>query len=355
MQRRVMQWLVCPTCGGGLDITVFSSREEEIIEGEFYCDCGERYPVIHGVPRLLTGEMRNDLPLLYPDFYQLYNGCSEQNIDNKKDSDESIKQETKERFGYEWTYFPEYECKNFEAFIEPLPKGFMQGKLGLDVGCGAGRHVCQANIHGAEMVAIDLSQAVDSAYQNNRGNEHVHVVQADVYHLPFRQGTFDFIYSLGVLHHLPQPEEGYRKLIPLLKPCGAIFIWLYSYMPRKLALECLRFIARKLSNDNIRRFAWLCNLVDYGLVINLYRIFKMIPWIGEILEKATPLRVREYAEHGYRVSYTDWYDRLSAPITNYYKQDVMEGWLQRSGLSNTQLQPVGDSWWWLYGNAKGSE
>jgi len=255
MQRRVMQWLVCPVCNGGLDINVFSSREEEIIEGELYCACGECYPVIHGVPRLLTDEMRNDLPLLYPDFYQLYHGCSGQNIDNKKDSDESTKQETKERFGYEWTYFPEYECKNFEAFIEPLPKGFMQGKLGLDVGCGAGRHAYQASRLGAEILAVDLSQAVDSAYQNNCNNRQVHVVQTDVYHLPFRQQTFDFIYSLGVLHHLPHPEKGYRGLIPLLKTGGAFFVWLYAYAPRKVALEGLRFMAQRLSNENIRRLA----------------------------------------------------------------------------------------------------
>jgi len=347
-----MQWLVCPACGGELDLKVFASHAEEIMEGELHCHCGEWYPVIRGVPRLLLGEMRVDIPLLYPDFYHAHYQSADQRHDEKKPSDESIEQETKERFGYEWTYFSEYECENFEEFIEPLPKGFMQGKLGLDVGCGAGRHVYQASKLGAEMLAIDLSQAVDAAYRNNRDNPRGHIVQADLYHLPFRPGTFDFIYSLGVLHHLPQPEEGYRRIIPLLKPGGAFFAWLYAYALRKVALEGLRFVAQRLSNDNIRRFAWLCNLVDYGIVVNAYKLLRVIPGIGALVERLTPSRVREYAGHGYQVSYTDWYDRLSAPVTNYYKQGTMEGWLQRSGLSNTQLRPIGDSWWWLYGEAR---
>jgi len=137
-----------------------------------------------------------------------------------------------------------------------------------------------------------------------------------------------------------------------LKTGGAFFVWLYAYAPRKVALEGLRFMAQRLSNENIRRLAWLCNLVDYGVVVNCYKLFRSVPGIGSIVERMTPSRVREYAGHGYRVSYTDWYDRLSAPITNYYKQGEMDGWLQRSGLSHTQLLPIEDSWWWLYGEKR---
>jgi len=346
-----MQWLVCPSCGGELNLKVFVSHAEEIMEGELDCRCGEWYPLIHGVPRMLLADMRADLPLLYPDFYQAYDISESQSHDTKKLSDESVEQETKDRFGYEWSYFSEYECENFEEFIAPLPRGFLQGKLGLDVGCGAGRHVCVANKLGAEMLAIDLSRAVDSAYKNNWDNPRGHIVQADLYRLPFRQKTFDFIYSLGVLHHLSRPEEGYRGIIPLLKPGGAFFVWVYAHALRKVALEVLRFVTQRLSNDNIRRFAWLCNLVDYGIVVNCYKLFRAIPGIGTLVDRVTPSRISEYAGHGYRVSYADWYDRLSAPVTNYYKRGTMEGWLQRSGLSNTQLRPIGDSWWWLYGEA----
>ena len=253
------------------------------------------------------------------------------------------------RFSYEWTYFSDYDCDNFSSFIQPLEKDFLKGKLGLDVGCGAGRHSSAASQKGAEIIAIDISQAVDAAYQNNKENENVHVVQADIYNLPFRPNTFQFIYSLGVLQHLPEPERGYLTLIPFLKDGGALFIWIYAYAPRKVALEFLRAISQRLSNDNIRSMAYLCNLLDYGIFVNLYRFLAHLAIFSRLAERWFPKRLKEYAAHGYRVAYADWFDRLSAPITNYYKKEELIEWLTRSEMHNTKILPVNDSWWWLYG------
>ena len=243
---------------------------------------------------------------------------------------------------------PEY----MEGESVEIPTDFLKGKLGLDVGCGMGRHALQASKEGAEVVAIDLSQAVDIAFHNNINNEYVHVVQADIYNLPFRKETFQFIYSLGVLHHLPNPELGYKTLIPFLEKGGSLFIWLYAYASRKVVSEILRSVAKRLSNDNIRRMAYLCNLVDYGIFINLYRLLKNLPFIGKWAKQSSPLRIKEYAECGFRIAYADWFDRLSAPISNYYKETEMRDWLKRSDLCNKKVALVGDSWWWLYGERK---
>ena len=183
-------------------------------------------------------------------------------------------------------------------------------------------------------------------------NECVHVVQADIYNLPIKDKSFDFIFSIGVLHHLPDPELGYRSLIPLLNAGGALFIWVYAYAARKVALELLRFVSQRLTNANIRRMAYVCNLVDYGVFVNFYRLLSALPLVGSLVKNSSPFRVKEYARHGFKVGYTDWFDRLSAPITNYYKRHDMIEWLGRSELSNTMLKFVEDSWWWLYGERK---
>ncbi len=202
------------------------------------------------------------------------------------------------------------------------------------------------------MIAIDLSTAVDAAYQNNVAYENVHVVQADIFNLPIKSSSFDFIFSLGVLHHLPDPQRGYRLLIPLLKEGGALFVWVYAFAARKVALELLRFISQRLTNINIRRMAYLCNLVDYGIFVNLYRMLSVLPLVSRLAENCSPYRVKEYARHGFKVGYVDWFDRLSAPISNYYRRDEMMKWLERSQLNNTSLHLVEDSWWWLYGERK---
>jgi len=352
MHKKLMQWLCCPLCKSDLNLDKFEFTHGEVLEGALICgSCDCSYPVIAGVPRMLTGEMQEDFRHQYPDFFDLYDSRLKTGKAELTDQALHKKRQTQSRFGYEWIQFDDYACDNFSEFIKPLSEGFFSGKLGLDVGCGAGRHIKGASQLGAEVIGVDLSQAVDAAYQNNVTSNNVHIVQADAYHLPFKSETFDFIYSLGVLHHMPAPEKAYHQLPTYLKSKGSLFVWLYAYMPRKVLLELLRIVSQKLSNKNIHRMAWLCNMVDYGIVINSYKLLSKLPLIGRIVDRFAPLRVIEYAGHGYQISLTDWYDRLSAPITNYYRQEKMQEWLDNSPLNNQQLQAVGDSWWWLYGEA----
>jgi SAM-dependent methyltransferase/uncharacterized protein YbaR (Trm112 family) len=352
MRENLLKWLICPVCEHEFKLEVISCNEDEIEEGGLECRCDQKFPIISGVPRLVCDGLREELEQLYPDFFTR----NSELIDSKRKSDKvgviERKKATMDRFGYEWLNFSDYNCDNFEPFISPLPDDFFKGKLGLDVGCGAGRHALQVNQRGAEIIAIDLSQAVDAAQKNNIANKQVHIIQADVYNLPFKPGIFDFIYSLGVLHHLPEPEKGYRALLPFLCDGGSLFIWLYAFSSRKIALEILRVVAQRLSNHNIRRMAYICNLIDYGIFINLFRVLQKIPVLNHWVRRYTPLRIIEYANHGFRVSYTDWFDRLSAPITNYFKEDEMKVWLEHCQLENTRLLLEGDSWWWLYGERK---
>ena len=352
MRERLLEWLVCPLCGGKLKLEIYLQEGQEITEGTLRCSCDQIFPIICGVPRMLIGSLQKDLMQSYPDFFHRYPELVDKAFISERDSIIVQKQETIDRFGYEWTHFNDYDCDNFKEFINPLPVNFFKGKLGLDIGCGAGRHARQASKLGAEVVCVDLSEAVDVAYKSNAGNELVHIVQSDVYNLPFNTGTFQFIYSLGVIHHLPEPERGYQALIPFLREKGSLFIWLYAYTPRKVALEVLRSFSQTLSNNNIRRLAYVYNLIDYGIFVNLYHLMCNMPLLGKLIHRNTFIRFKEYKEYGFRVGYIDWFDRLSAPITNFYKKNEVCKWLVRSGLCNTKLLPVGDSWWWLYGERK---
>lgn len=350
MKKKLLNLLICPCCGSELKLEVYLQNKNEIIEGKLYCSCKQNFPIIKGVPRLLRESLRRSLKRLYPEFFNRYSDLLEAETFSRQDLIiNKQKKATMGRFGYEWTVFSGYNCDNFSAFISSLPSGFLRGKLGLDVGCGAGRHAYRASREGAEIIAVDISQSVDAAYNNNRDNDFVHIVQADIYRLPFMPETFQFIYSLGVLHHLPEPKRGYLSLIPFIKQGGSIFIWVYAYTFRKVALELLRLVSCRLSNKNIKRMAYLCNLVDYGIFINLYRFLSRLPSLGKYINNFTPLRIKEYAGYGYGVCYADWFDRLSAPITNYYKKDEINNWILDSGLINTKIQLLGDSWWWLYG------
>jgi ubiquinone/menaquinone biosynthesis C-methylase UbiE len=66
--------------------------------------------------------------------------------------------------------------------------------------------------HAQHVVAVDFSRAIEQVMINTRGGA-VDCVQADVLRLPFADGTFDYAYSLGVLHHLGNTETAVRSLV----------------------------------------------------------------------------------------------------------------------------------------------
>jgi SAM-dependent methyltransferase len=127
--------------------------------------------------------------------------------------------------------------------------GFSQellaGKLVLDAGVGAGRYTDVASRWGADVVAVDLSFAVEAAQRNFGVRKNVWIAQADIGSLPFRDGSFDVIFSIGVLHHTPDTRAYFAKLVPLLKPGGVIAIWVYPRQGDYIVRErWVRFVNR---------------------------------------------------------------------------------------------------------------
>jgi len=91
----------------------------------------------------------------------------------------------------------------------------------LDVGCGAGRFAEIVLKAGAKLVALDYSSAVDACYANLKHHANLHVVQGDIYALPFERGRFQFVYSLGVLQHTPDVAKAFSALPPMVRGGGS--------------------------------------------------------------------------------------------------------------------------------------
>jgi SAM-dependent methyltransferase len=81
--------------------------------------------------------------------------------------------------------------------------------------------------HAAEVWGVDKSVAVDVAQANVGHLDNCRVVQADLFELPFND-RFDFIYSIGVIHHTPDPAAALAKLATHLRPGGELCVWVYS-------------------------------------------------------------------------------------------------------------------------------
>lgn len=322
MRPRLLDIIACPECRSKLacEAAATDPASSHIMEGRLLCgNCDKTYPIRKGVPYFA-------------------------------DTPETIAHaETMDKFGYEWTRFSDYSVDNFAEFIKPLPQGYFSGKLGLDAGCGAGRHALRAAALGAEIVGLDISKAVDAAFAAVRNNAKIHIVQGNIALPPFSGKTFDFIYSLGVLQHMPEPEKGYHSLVSLLKEKRDIFIWVYQKRLRKILLEIPRAFTRAMPASGIRLAALAATMIDYGIFCTLFRVFNSLPAAGAAARKMFPARTQEYAGYSFRNNWTDWYDRLAAPLTNYYTVEDIEKWLKNAGLEDGGVSPVGDSWIWAKG------
>jgi SAM-dependent methyltransferase len=142
---------------------------------------------------------------------------------------------------YEETPFPNYDDHDStRSLIEKARKGRYARDLDaaipynasvLEVGCGTGQLTNFLGISCRSVIGADLclnSLRLANAFRRDHKLERVRFLQANLFRLPFEEGTFDVVLCNGVLHHTSRPFEGFARLVPLLRPGGHIVVGLYN-------------------------------------------------------------------------------------------------------------------------------
>ncbi len=239
-------------------------------------------------------------------------------------------------FGKEWNWFERTQLdrpdeNRIESRLTFFQKtgfspGELEGKTVLDVGCGMGRFADVAASHGAHVVGVDLSVAVEAAQRNLGDLPNTAFLQADVFDLPLRRESFDLIYSIGVLHHTPDTRAAFEQLPPLLRPGGKIAIWVYS-SERSFWYRSSDFYRRATTRMDDERLLKLCRAI--APLGRLYRTR-----LGRYLTPVLP--VSNHPDPEWRVLDTfDWY----APKYQWkHGWQEVEGWFRDAGLTDIRRQ-----------------
>jgi SAM-dependent methyltransferase/uncharacterized protein YbaR (Trm112 family) len=320
-----LQTLRCPGCQGAL---YRSQHAVENADANLTCaQCGENFPVIDGIPRLLLSPLREGL---------LGNGSA------METDERQVK--TALSFGFEWQRFPEmYEEWNqsFLDYMQPHGPKFFRGKKVLDAGCGNGRFAYYAAKYGAEVWAVDLGPAVEVARRNTETMAGVQVVQADLQRPPFARESFDFIFSIGVLHHLPDPEAAFQSLLGFLKPGGEIQIYLYwkpEGQPLKTAMlagvTAVRKLTTRLPLAAVHALSYPAAVAAFAFLVWPYQVLRRFSGLARLAER---IPMKQYASFPFRVCVNDQFDRLSAPIENRYTRKDVADWFDRAGLEEPKV------------------
>lgn len=320
---RLLDILACPRCGGALEQAPDETIEALDAEGSLRCvECGSVYPVRSGIPRFSQEKYAGS-------FGFQWNVFRREQIDSLNGTDLSER-----RFFTETNWSP----------------SALRGRLVLDAGCGAGRFLDVASKIGAEVVGVDLTQAVDAAAANMAGRDNVHIVQADLYHLPFKPEVFDGCYCIGVLQHTPNAEQAALSMIQCLKRGGELAVTAYERKPWTpfSGKYLLRPATKRLSKPRLLAIVKLAMPVAFAATEILFRI----PLLKRLFRFLLP--IANYTEERrlnwrqrYRWAILDTFDALSPAYDQPLRQADLEQWLRDAGmvdvrrLANPGLNLVG--------------
>jgi SAM-dependent methyltransferase len=321
MKPSLLPLLICRNCGN--DFTVSSELVEgtEVIEGILICKgCACKVPIVRGIPRFLRTVLDAD------------------------------KKATADAFGYEWTHYSqltEADEKEFLAWIAPLKPTDFKDKIVLDGGCGKGRHIFLAAQYGARtVVGVDLSNAVEAAFRNTRHLPNVHIVQADMLDLPF-ENPFTFAYSIGVIHHLPVPKNGFLALASHVQSGGRIATWVYgkegNLWIEKLVDPVRKNITSRLPRAATRYLSFSPSLLLYAGLKILYRPARRRAWLKRLLPYSDYLC--SISEYTFAENFWNVFDQLVAPTAFYCSQDEVLDWYRSASALQVRIERHnGNSW-----------
>lgn len=341
MFRRLMDILCCPLCRKPLSLTVY---EERCIERETPALPGCCHYCGFLGQALTSPESRKEACTHCPACYQtevtegMLTCLSEHLFPVRRSiprfiSEQIGLQRTKQTFDVEWKEFhyrekiyghsQEEELQDFFHRMV-VDDGFLRDKTVLDAGCGMGRLTHSISHFASEVVGIDLSEGVDDAQRLNLKRSNAHILQGDIMTLPFKEASFDYVFSKGVLHYVSDVRKCLSSLASRVKPGGALSVTLY---PRMSPLF-------EAFNEVVRRATVRLPIRAVFLLSHLLVPLLSLAWRWSGLRK----RRIECNERAHMI-----FNWLSSPYQNRATNREAEAWFRELGFEGIRLSdtPIG--------------
>lgn len=268
-------------------------------------------------------------------------------------SDQNSHPQTIKSFGDEWKRFDQLALPKAEAhqifmeYFEIFPWDTLpQAPHGFDMGCGSGRWARFVAPRVGHLHCIDPSLGIEVAKKTMAGANNVTFYRASVDQHTLPAGSQDFGYSLGVLHHILDTEDGIRKCVKILKPNAPFLLYLYYAFDNRSWLY---------------RAIWRCSDVLRSAICRLPPIIKnvitdviaaLVYWplarVSRLLYKfgipTTGIPLSYYRKHSFYTMRTDSRDRFGTPLEHRFTRQQIEAMMQRAGLRDIRFSSNAPFW-----------
>ena len=257
-------------------------------------------------------------------------------------------------FGDEWSRFTnealsETELREmFDRYTEIFPwEDLPADAEGFDAGCGSGRWARFFAPRVGLLYCIDASEAaLDVARETLAGQTNVEFRREDLSSLGLTDGSCDFGYCLGVLHHIPDTELALATCVAKLKPGAPFLVYLYY------DLEGRGWLQRRLFNVATVIRAVVSRLPSRAREVVADVLAAVVYWplarAARLLEKTggdpSFVPLFQYRHRSFYVMRNDSLDRFGTRLEKRYSRDEVRVLLEGAGLEKVEIAD-GPPWW----------
>lgn len=344
--------LVCPVCRGALTYRSDDPDGRQGLLHHLAGACGEVYPVIDLIPRLLVGAHRAALVRAKASWFASDPRRRALARDWATATGEG-RRDLVVGFDHEWSHFPRVgtdELRSvFERYFDLVPPlAFSERATVLDAGCGAGRWAYEVATRGPRVIAVDLGTSIELASANTSATGRVACVQADLHHLPLEPRVVDWAYTLGVLHHLGAPALALGQVARAVRRDGLVLVYVYyaldgrgpAYRATFRAADAARRVISRLPRRVVLAIATLIAGVVY---FPLARAAALLGRLGlGSLARGLPLSF--YSSSSFTVMRNDSLDRFGTRVERRYTRDAMVELMSSAGLGRVEIAPGAPYW-----------
>jgi ubiquinone/menaquinone biosynthesis C-methylase UbiE len=267
---------------------------------------------------------------------------------------ENIDEVTVKSFGEEWKAFHQFKDEEIKRMgdsyfeiVEPHMTG--TDKIAADFGCGTGRWTKYFAGRVGAVAAIDPSDAIITAASVLENTKNVHLYKASIDNLPFDNGYFDFAFSLGVLHHIPDTQKAMNACVQKIKKNGHFLVYLYYKLDNRPAIfkfifwcsNIIRLVVSKMPSG-IKKFT--CDLLAVVLYMPfiLFSRFLKLLGVAKRIRGKIPLNI--YESSSFYVIRNDSLDRFGTPLEQRFSREEIKNMMIKAGLEDIRISDNAPYW-----------
>ncbi len=257
---------------------------------------------------------------------------------------ENIDSKTVSSFGDEWKAFHGFDAKDLrltgDMYFDIVTENMLNDQCTvIDIGCGSGRFIKYLEGRYKKIVGMDPSQAIFAADKLVGKNDKVELVMASTDHIPFPDNHFDFGYSLGVLHHIPDTKKALNDCVKKIKPGGFFLVYLYYNLENrpfyfKIFYWLSNIIRLGVSKLPATLKRWVCNFLAVLFYMPFVILCRVLRFAGvpDRIRKHIPLQA--YERQSFYIIRNDSLDRFGTPLEQRFSRKQIQAMMVEAGLTD---------------------